>query len=248
MVERVPTISNPLWSLVFPFYIRRDSIRGHFAPEMGSREDRFTSIFTSNGWNSTESRSGHGSTLAYTAPIRKSLEGLLRKMNVRTFLDAPCGDFNWMRQVALPEETRYIGGDIVKPLIRQLQQEIGGDRYSFRHIDIVRDPLPDADLWLCRDVLIHLPNDDAHAILKNFANSNIGYILTTTHLFPKQNYDINFGGFRYINLLLPPFSLPPPLFKFYDFLAPEPPRYVALWSREQVCAALRGGGAAHLDQ
>jgi len=40
-----------------------------------------------------------------------------------------------------------------------------------------------------------------------------------------------FGSVR-----LPPFILPPPLSMVPDFVAPEPPRYVGLWSREQVAA------------
>ncbi len=41
-------------------------------------------------------------------------------------------------------------------------------------------PLPKADLWLCRDVLFHLPNKDVITVLANFANSEIPYLLTTT--------------------------------------------------------------------
>jgi hypothetical protein len=239
VVESVPAISNPLWSIIFPYYIREDLIRGHFNPNARSREGAFTAIYGENGWGSTESRSGHGSTCTNTGPIRKSLERLLLKMRVREFLDAPCGDFNWMKHVRLPDDTHYMGGDIVPPLIEQLQRDHGGRKYSFAQIDIARDPLPKADLWLCRDVLIHLSNDDAHAIFRNFVRSDIKFILTTTHFFPESNFDINAGGFRFINLLLPPFDLPAPIKIFYDFVAPEPPRFMGLWSREQVRSAIK---------
>lgn len=62
----------------------------------------FTSIYRNNGWGSLESRSGAGSTLASTANIRRELPGLVERLNIRTLLDAPCGDFNWMKEVALP--------------------------------------------------------------------------------------------------------------------------------------------------
>ena len=166
--------------------------------------------------------------------MRKALAKYLKTLNVKVFLDAPCGDFNWMQHVELPEGDLYIGGDIVGRLIEDLQQAHGNPTRSFRKLDIVEGPLPKADLWLCRDVLFHLPNQEVITVLENFANSEIPYLLTTTYNFPKRNEDVRPGGFRFINLQLPPFLLPRPLSRITDFVAPEPPRYLGLWSREQV--------------
>jgi hypothetical protein len=123
-------------------------------------------------------------------------------------------------------------------LIEDLERVHGAPTRSFRRLDIVEGPLPKADLWLCRDVLFHLPNKDVITVLANFANSEIPYLLTTTYTFPKRNEDVRPGGFRFINLQLPPFLLPPPLSRIEDFVAPEPPRYLGLWSRDQVKSAL----------
>lgn len=153
-------------------------------------------------------------------------------------LDAPCGDFNWMQHVRLPENCRYVGGDIVAPLVAKLQAQYEGPERQFRIIDIVEEELPQADLWLCRDVLFHLPTADAVKTLKNFARSRVSYLLTTTYDFQQVNADVGPGGFRYVNLRKPPFSLPPPEHKIADFVAPAPPRYLALWSRAQVAAAM----------
>jgi hypothetical protein len=119
-----------------------------------------------------------------------------------------------------------------------LQKEYGNERYSFHTIDIVEEPLPNADLWLCRDLLFHLPNQDIRRVFRNFVAAGIPYILTTTYNFPRKNDDVRPGGFRFINLRLPPFMLPPPLSWCPDFVAPEPPRYLGLWSRDQVAAAV----------
>ena len=67
------------------------------------------------------------------------------------------------------------------------------------------------------DVLFHLPNKDVITVLANFANSEIPYLLTTTYTFPKRNEDVKPGGFRFINLQLPPFLLPPPLSRMRRF-------------------------------
>jgi hypothetical protein len=232
-----PAIFNPLWSFLYPWIYRRDG--KYFGSEYLNGQQAFQTIFEENRWGSSESRSGRGSTLAYTKPLRRSLERYLRKLDVKVFLDAPCGDFNWMKHVALPDGAYYIGGDIVTSLVHDLQKTYGSEKYSFRKLDIVEQPLPHADVWLCRDVLFHLPNEDIQRVFRNFTASDIPYMLTTTYNFPKKNDDIRAGGFRFINLKLPPFFLPRPLSMLPDFVAPEPPRYLGLWSREHVAAALK---------
>ena len=144
-----------------------------------------------------------------------------------------------MQHVRLPAATRYVGGDIVRPLIADLQARHGDELHTFKPLDIVKDTLPEADLWLCRDVLFHLPTADAMSALANFASSRIPYILTTTYDFPDENVDVRPGGFRYLNLARAPFLLPRPQRKIADFNFRNPPRYLALWSREQIREVLR---------
>jgi hypothetical protein len=54
----------------------------------------FQQIFGENRWQSSETRRRRGSTLAYSNSLRRALG---RSLDVRVLLDAPCGDFNWMR-------------------------------------------------------------------------------------------------------------------------------------------------------
>jgi hypothetical protein len=236
IMRRNPAIFNPLWAFLYPLMYRRKG--KYFGLEYLNGQQAFQTIFEENRWESSESRSGRGSTVAYTKPLRPLLERCLKTLNVKVFLDVPCGDFNWMKYVTLPDGTRYIGGDIVTSLVHDLQKKYGNERYSFHTIDIVEGPLPNADLWLCRDVLFHLPNQDIQKVFRNFVAASIPYMLTTTYNFSRKNDDVKAGGFRFINLRLLPFMLPPPLSMVPDFVAPEPPRYLGLWSREQVAAAL----------
>jgi len=240
LMRRNPRIFNPLWAFLYPLIYRQDG--KYFGSEYLNGQQAFQMIFEENRWGSSESRSGRGSTLAYTERLWPLLERYLTTLNVEVFLDVPCGDFNWMKYVKLPHGTRYIGGDIVVPLVHDLQKKYGSDRYSFHTIDIVEGPLPKADLWLCRDVLFHLPNEDIQRVFRNFVAAAIPYILTTTYNFSRKNDDVKAGGFRFINLRLPPFMLPPPLSMVPDFVAPEPPRHLGLWSREQVAEALSSAG------
>ena len=66
----------------------------------------FSQFRTTRGSKGSQ-RSGPGSSLVQTATIRRDIPALLASLGIRSFLDAPCGDFNWMRHVDLGVE-RYI--------------------------------------------------------------------------------------------------------------------------------------------
>ncbi len=103
-------------------------------------EEAFRVIYKSNFWRSAESISGNGSTLASTAVFRAEFEPLLHARRVATLFDAPCGDFNWMKQVKFPDGMKYIGADIVGELIelaephipRRRRQDLLGDGHHQR--------------------------------------------------------------------------------------------------------------------
>ena len=237
LMEQNPRIFNPIWEKIYPL-VRQGN--GEVVSEFADNTVAFSKIYAANIWGNAESFSGWGSTLSYTGVMRRHLERLLSRMDVKTFLDAPCGDLNWMQHVRLPGGVAYLGGDIVAELIVALKERYADDpSRRFIVLDIVKDSVPPADLWLCRDVLFHLPLNDALAVLDNFARSDVPFILTTTYDFVKANIDVRPGGFRYLNLMLPPFNLPKARTKIPDFLAPAPPRYLGLWSREEVAGALR---------
>jgi hypothetical protein len=197
----------------------------------------FSEIYADNLWNDAESRSGAGSTMAYTASVRAALPPLLARHNVRVFLDAPCGDFHWMRAVPLGE-TRYIGGDIVPALIADLQTRYGDPAHSFKTLDITQGPLPDADLWMCRDCFFHLSFADIARALQQLVKSNIPLVLLTTHIVepgkPFANRDIVTGDARQIDLRSAPFGFPEPIERFDDWIAPFPPREMGLWRRDDL--------------
>lgn len=204
-------------------------------PRLGDRKRVFSLYWRFNLWGVSETRSGEGSTLRYTAPLRAALPPLLARLNVHCLLDAPCGDFHWMRHVQLPDASTYIGGDIVRPMIRKLKQDYENDRYRFIVLDVVHDPLPAADLWLCRDLVFHLPNQDIFRLLKNFLRSEIPWLLITSHARTKSaNENIHPGGFRMVDLLQPPFSLPDPRERVVDYIEGWPERYLFLYHRKDL--------------
>jgi hypothetical protein len=80
----------------------------------------------------------------------------------------------------LPVE-RYIGCDIVPELIETTRRRHGRPDREFHTIDLCNEPLPDADLLLCRDCLIHLSEEMNLLALANILGSNVRYLLATTY-------------------------------------------------------------------
>lgn len=169
----------------------------------------FSDIYQNNLWADPESVSGRGSTLARTEAIRRALPAVLASVGARSLLDAPCGDFNWMRRVDLGG-IEYAGADVVPELIALNRQAHGGRGRTFFVADVTRDRLPRADVILCRDCLIHLSFRDINAALANFKRSGSGFLLATTHVAVAANEDVRSGGWRSVNLQLPPFNFPQP--------------------------------------
>ena len=170
----------------------------------------FDFICKTNHWNSVDGVSGQGSSPAQTGQLLRNLSTLLQSLHIRTLLDLPCGDFSWLRLLD-PPVPHYIGGDVVEEIIGRNRASFGNPRMLFRVIDLCRDPLPDSDLLLCRDCLVHLSFADIHAALRNIRRSRISHVLLTTFTGCDHNEDITTGDWRPINLLHPPFGFPSPV-------------------------------------
>ncbi len=185
--------------------------RGYERARWGDRyvEAVFARIHARNAWGDDESVSGRGSTMARTEAVRRELPPLLASIGARSLLDAPCGDFNWMRHVDLGS-IAYVGVDVVPALVESNRRRYGSPDREFLRLDLVRDPLPRADVVLCRDCLIHLSLADAAAALANIRRSGARWLLATTHERERENIDTPTGGFRPLNLRHAPFHLPAP--------------------------------------
>jgi SAM-dependent methyltransferase len=175
-----------------------------------SLEERFARIYQTNLWFDAESRSGAGSSLDSTAQLRDALPPVLRRLNTRRLLDVPCGDFNWMSYVDLTG-IDYIGGDIVEPLIDANRQRYGSPARRFLKVDVIKGPLPDADVILCRDCLVHFSFANIVAAFRTMKTSGAEYVLTTTFPGRKANKDIIDGDWRPLDLEASPFLLPAPV-------------------------------------
>ena len=198
------------------------------------RQSAFSRIYDTAYWGA-EHLSGMGSTVEATAPVRAVIERVVVEHDIRSVTDVACGDMVWMPLVLERLRERghpvaFTGCDIVPSLIEQHTARFPALR--FRQLDLVSEPIPPADLIICREVLQHLPVDDILEALANISASGARFLLTTIHLRRhglRNRLNMKIGRCRDRNLLLPPFDLPNPLVIYPDTDG-QRDKFIGLWA------------------
>ena len=184
-----------------------------------SYKEIFTQIYEGYKFGGTnESRSGLGSTLEETNILRDKIKLLIREKNIKSVVDVPCGDFNWMKEIVFSFEN-YIGGDIVSQCIIENNERYSNSRIKFIDFDLLTDEIPTADLLIVRDIVGHFPLEDGKKIINNILKCNCKYLLSTTwHNIQDEHYNHkhfnkgveDYGKFYSVNLMSEPFFFPKP--------------------------------------
>jgi hypothetical protein len=188
----------------------------------------FQKAYATRAWGSAESGSGTGSELAATENVSAYLPELFQRLQVSKFLDAPCGDWNWMRRVDL-SGVDYVGADVVADVVAKNNQQYARSGVRFFHADLTKDYLPTVDMIMCRDCWVHLSFQDIAAILKNFRSTKATWLLVSNTPSQERNWNKPTGiDWRHLNLHLPPFNFPPNVESRKDHY-PDVPFEIALW-------------------
>jgi hypothetical protein len=188
-------------------------------------------VFNTIAWGSAESASGPGSTLASTVSLRRGLSDALGALNIRSLVDAPCGDMNWMRHFQYPFD-KYIGIDLVPHLIERLTKDVFPKTYHFQIGNIITDVLPAADAIFCRDCLVHLPFAAIHEAWRLWALAGFRYVFTTTFPAHQGNADCAPGDWRPLNMAIAPFNWGEPHRRIPDADGLGPPwqdKSIGIW-------------------
>ncbi|MCU0434854.1 MAG: class I SAM-dependent methyltransferase [Bacteroidia bacterium] len=206
-----------------------------------SHEEIFTTIAEENYWKGKESVSGLGSGDSETKNLIAIVEKLIARYEPKVFVDAPCGDFYWMKKINF-KGCQYIGGDIVNDIIKKNTEQFGSDTHKFIKLNILSDKLPDADVLFCRDCLVHFSEKDVFTAIANICNSNIKYLVTTSFVDALHNEKIVTGHWRKLNLQIAPFFFPKPIEiipEFTDSYLPEEvlpfkDKSLLVWSVDEI--------------
>jgi SAM-dependent methyltransferase len=198
-------------------------------------EERFSRIISSNAWGSKETPCGPGSTLEACAEIIHRLPAWISSYQVKSIVDLGCGDFHWMKEVDL-SGIEYDGYDIVCASVEAAQQH-SSPNIRFHHTDILAIEIPKADLILCKDVLIHLPDQEALALLHSITESGSRLLASTTapgwpNLF---RGGMQVGEFSPIDIEQAPYNLGVPIDSIeVPHKEGNPRKYLALWGLKGI--------------
>lgn len=177
---------------------------------MNEARDVFEQIYATAHW---EGGSGQGSRPEVTEVYRIVVERLIGSSDVRTVVDAGCGDWEFARLIDWSAVT-YTGFDVVPGVLATNRANFSSPHVAFEYADLSTSRLPPADLLLCKDVLQHWPID----AISRFLATNRGryrYMLLTNdvasvHCPPESlNGAIPMGAWRTLDLEKPPFHLHP---------------------------------------
>jgi SAM-dependent methyltransferase len=146
-----------------------------------STREVFERVYKTGAWGA-EGRfnSGTGSCDEATSRYIQVVKGFIRAKGIRSVVDLGCGDFRVGSKLIGGEELSYIGIDIVRPLVQCLTERYEKPGVRFLCRDILEEEIPEGDLYLIRQVLQHLSNEQIEKVLDRLSDRRV--IIVTEHL------------------------------------------------------------------
>lgn len=160
---------------------------------------------------------GSGSTTKYTESVRKFIQTVIQKYNIKSISDAGCGDRHWIKLLDF-SSIEYKGYDIIprdKDVI---------------FFDITSQILPQTDLIINRDVIWHLNEQMIASMINNFKKSNSKYLLI--NYFKHVDNSILKGQFRRVSLMKEPYFFPEPIEEILENSSDK--RFIGLWDLSSI--------------
>lgn len=168
----------------------------------------FNRIYAEGTWGrdvAGKGISGTGSTLEITREYRTYLEGFIKTHNIKSVVDAGCGDWTFSSAIDWGGAS-YLGVDIASDVVAAVRAKHEKANIRFQVGDIT-DELPAADLLISKDVLQHLSNKLVHNFIRNNLRKGKYKWVIVTNDRGSKNSDVESGGYRAIDLSAPPFDV-----------------------------------------
>lgn len=204
-----------------------------------ARANSFQNVYTKKIWAHGKDLplSGSGSTLEKTAAARRALKEVIVRYNIKSVVDAPCGDLTWMKTLFpffKEHGVKYTGVDIVASEIERLRAEF--PMHRFERLDMVNTILPEAELIFSRQALQHMNPEDNVRVINQWQRSGARFILQTTYRVAENtNYQsVADGTNSLINFETDPYNFPAPLETWVEQQRPSFTEVLALWKLPQA--------------
>jgi hypothetical protein len=134
------------------------------------QESIFSKIYRDHVWGTgglDSPLSGQGSLPHVAKPYVDFVERIIERYAISSVLDVGHGDWKMWQDYKF-ENTNYLGIDVAESISESNMVKFGNDRRRFMQV-APSDPLPKADLLLCKDVLQHLSNIDIDNLLSQIS-------------------------------------------------------------------------------
>lgn len=169
----------------------------------------FNKIYKQNIWNNSDASiplSGPGSSIENTQEIRNEIENFVYSKGVNKIIDLGCGDLTWTTHAKyfIDPNIDYIGVDVSDYMIKRNHEMFPNKK--FMNLDITKDNLPEADLFILRDVIFHLHTDNVISLFENM-KGRFKYIAITSCLNDINNDEFDQWHFSPRNIHIKPFNI-----------------------------------------
>jgi SAM-dependent methyltransferase len=201
MKKRIPVAAGLAAALVF-CYFAIDAVNQQLLA------NTFNRIYVEGTWGKDvagKGTSGTGSTLEITREYRAYVEDFMKKHNVKSVVDAGCGDWSFSSAIDWGDAS-YLGVDIATDVIAAVRNKHEKGKIKFQVGDIT-DELPAAELLISKDVLQHLSNELVHKFIRNNLRKGKYKWVILTNDRGSEHRDVASGGYRAIDLAAPPFEV-----------------------------------------
>ena len=146
----------------------------------------FSKIYSDHVWGTgslERPKSGQGSLPYVAKPYVDFIERIINRYAIGSVLDVGHGDWKMWQDYKF-ENTNYLGIDVAESISESNMVEFGNERRRFIQV-APSDPLPEADLLLCKEVLQHLSNIDIDNLLSQI--SKFKYIIVCNDVNIKRS-------------------------------------------------------------
>ena len=148
----------------------------------------FNIIYEINAWGGEKGEfySGSGSYNEQISGYAKTVYEFILENDIRKIIEIGCGDFNVTNKIlelldSVQYDFKYIGYDVVKPLIKRNISNYSSSKINFVCKDSCTGIIKAGDLLIIRQVLQHLSNKSIKQITDKFKNYK--YIIVSEHQF-----------------------------------------------------------------
>jgi SAM-dependent methyltransferase/transposase len=188
----------------------------------------FNDIYTNNAWGHG---SGFGTLEQNTREYRHYIQNFIRLNKVKSVLDIGCGDWQFSKLIDW-SGVKYIGAD-VSDVVLSNTKKFAREGVEFMELDALIDPLPEAELILLKEVVIHWSNEEILNFLPKLKEFERALITNGFYAdgirSADTNADIVTGDFRPVDLAEHPFNLKGNY--VFEYVIEGEPGRIFLWTR-----------------